>query len=108
MAVVYMQLALATLFNLGTVYCLKKSQGFTILWPTVLVIVTISITQWLVSRAMVSGMDTGLAVTTLVVAVMVGSALMGMLIFHEHLSSQKMVGFGVAIVGVVIVSLAKN
>ena len=75
----YSQISLATLFNLGTIYYLKKADGFTHFWPSIAALVTISLTQWLLSRAMASGMDMGLAVTTLVVCVMIGSTLMGIL-----------------------------
>ena len=94
----YSQISLATLFNLGTVYYLKKADGFTHFWPSIAALVTISLTQWLLSRAMASGMDMGLAVTTLVVCVMIGCDLV---------SAQKALGYGIAIIGVIIASLEK-
>ncbi|MDR3425158.1 MAG: SMR family transporter [Alphaproteobacteria bacterium] len=105
--IVYSQLALATLFNLGTVFFLKKAHGFTVFWPTVWAIVTVSLTQWLISRAMEGGMDMGLAVATVVVNVIIGSAIMGVFLFQENLPTQKIIGFGIAIAGIVIASLAK-
>jgi multidrug transporter EmrE-like cation transporter len=106
-AAAYGQIALATLFNLGTVYCLKRAEGFTNLWPSIVALVTISLTQWLLSRAMASGMDMGLAIATLVVCVMVGSTLMGIFLFDEPVSAQKAFGFGIAVIGVLIASVAK-
>jgi len=103
----YSQIFLATLFNLGTIYYLKKADGFTHFWPSIAALVTISLTQWLLSRAMASGMDVGLAVTTLVVCVMIGSTLMGIFLFGDLVSAQKAVGYGIAIIGVIIASLAK-
>ncbi len=103
----YAQIALATLFNLGTIYYLKKAEGFTRLSPSIAALVMICLTQWLISRAMASGMDMDVAVTTLVVCVMIGAALMGALLFRESLPVQKAVGFGIAVIGVVIAALAK-
>ena len=103
----YSQISLATLFNLGTIYYLKKADGFTHFWPSIAALVTISLTQWLLSRAMAGGMDMGLAVTTLVVCVMIGSTLMGIFLFGDLVSAQKAVGYGIAIIGVIIASLAK-
>jgi quaternary ammonium compound-resistance protein SugE len=103
----YAQIALATLFNLVTVYCLKRAEGFSRLWPSVVALVTICLTQWLLSRAMASGLEIGLAVATLVVCVMIGAALMGVVLFHEPVSALKAAGFGIAVLGVHIASVAK-
>ena len=105
---VFLQLALALCSNLVAIYFLKKAHGFTVLWPTVWALVAICLTQGLVSRAMESGVDTGLAITIVVVGVMIGSALMGNILFQESLSPQKIVGFGIAILGVALASLAKT
>jgi multidrug transporter EmrE-like cation transporter len=106
-AIAYVQIAIATLSNLVTVYYLKKAEGFTHLWPSIVALVTISLTQWLISRAMASGMDMGLAIATLVVCVMIGATLMGIFLFDEPVSAQKAVGFGIAAIGVLMASLAK-
>ncbi len=103
----YTQIAFATLFNLVTVYCLKQAEGFSRLWPSVVALVTIGLTQWLLSLAIANGLATGLAVATLVVCVMIGAAFMGVVLFHEPVSALQVGGFGIAALGVLIASLAK-
>ncbi len=107
MANAYVQVVLATLFNLCTVYFVKKANGFTVLWPTVWALLTIGLTQWMISRAMAGGMDMALSITAVVVCVMIGSTLMGVFLFHESLPALKILGFGLAVAGVVVASLAK-
>lgn len=104
---VYAELALAVAINMVTIYCVKKAEGFTQFWPSVGVIVSISLVQFIVSRTIASGIGTGQAMTTVIVFVMIGSILMGTFLFHEPLPMQKILGMALAIIGVVIASTAK-
>lgn len=105
-AFLYGQIALAALCNLVTVYAMKQAEGFTRLWPSLAVLVSICLVQVLISRVMVGGMQVGLALTSVVVFVMVGSVAMGWLVFGEPLQAQRVAGYALAILGVVIAALA--
>lgn len=105
---VYAELALATAINMVTIYCVNKAEGFTRFWPTIGVIVSISLVQFFVSRAIASGMDTSQAVTSVIVCVIIGSILIGTFVFQESLPPQKIAGMALAILGVVIASTAKS
>lgn len=105
-AFLYGQLVLAALCNLVTVYAMKQADGFTRLWPSVAVVVSICLVQFLISRVMAGGIQVGLALTAVVVFVMLGSVVMGWLVFGEPLQAQRAAGYALAILGVVIAALA--
>lgn len=98
-------LALAAVLNIGAIYFLKRSDGFTVLWPTLTTLVLIGLTQLCIGRAMANGTGTGLAITAVVAAVMVGSAAIGMA-SGEPLTAQRAVGLAIAMIGIVIASLS--
>ena len=102
----YLLLAIAVASNLLTVFCMKLSQGMTRPWPTFVVVITILLTQWLVADTMERGVDVAYVVTVVVVAVMIGSGIIG-LYFGERLSLLKGFGYIVAIIGVIIANTAK-
>ena len=77
-------------------------------WPVFAVVVTILLTQWLVSVAMESGLNVSLAITGVVVAVMIGSALMSVFLFHETAPLMQWVGLAVAVAGVALANMAKS
>jgi small multidrug resistance pump len=104
LAFLYAQLVLATAINMITVYCLKKADGFTKLWPSIAVVLSVSLVQYLVSRVMASGMDVSIAMVTVLVFVMIGSTLMGFIVFDEPLSIQKVTGLTLAMIGIMILS----
>ena len=102
------QLLLAALLNIGTVYFIKASEGMTHWWPTLGVIVTILLTQFLVARVMASGAQVAVAIVAVVVAVMVGSGLIGYFAFGERLSALQIAGYAIAVLGVMIAGLAPS
>jgi multidrug transporter EmrE-like cation transporter len=102
----WMLLLLAAVLNIGTVYFVKASDGMTRLWPTLGVVVTILLTQFLVARVMSSGGQVAAAIVAVVVAVMVGSGLIGYFAFGERLSALQITGYAIAVVGVTIAGLA--
>lgn len=91
-------LLLAAVLNIGTVYFAKASAGMTRLWPTLGVVVTILVTQFLVARVM-SGGQVAAAIVAVVVAVMVGSGLIGYFAFGERLSALQIAGYAIAVLG---------
>lgn len=106
LAIAYIYVFLGAAFNLVTAFMLKKAEGFTVFWPSFIALVCICLTQFLLSRAMRAGLDVGLSVALVVVTVMLGSCIMGVALFGEALSMQKIAGLAVAIIGVAIAALA--
>jgi quaternary ammonium compound-resistance protein SugE len=102
------QLLLAAVLNIGTVYFIKASDGMTRWWPTLGVIVTILLTQFLVARVMASGGQVAAAIVAVVVAVMVGSGVIGYFAFGERLSALQIAGYAIAVLGVMIAGLAPS
>ena len=102
----YAQVFFGAGFNLITAFMLKKAEGFTVFWPSVIALASICMTQFLLSRAMQSGLDMGLSITLVVVTVMVGSCAMGIFWFDDAVSAQKIAGLTLAVVGVAIASMA--
>ena len=105
--VAYALVFLGAFFNLITAYMLKKAEGFTVFWPSFIALVCICLTQFLLSRAMRSGLDMSIADTLVVVTVMVGSCIMGVMLFSETLTVQKAAGLTIAVLGITLASLAK-
>ena len=99
-------LVLAAVLNIGTVYFAKASDGMTRPWPTLGVVVTILLTQFLVARVMSSGGQVAAAIVAVVVAVMVGSGLIGYFGFGERLTGLQITGYVIAVLGVMIAGLA--
>jgi multidrug transporter EmrE-like cation transporter len=102
----WMLLLLAAVLNIGTVYCVKASEGMTRLWPTLGVVISILLTQFLVARVMSSGGQVAAAIVAVVVAVMVGSGLIGYFAFGERLTALQITGYAIAVLGVMIAGLA--
>ena len=69
-------------------------------------VVTILLPQCLVARVMSSGGQVAAAIVAVVVAVMVGSGLIGYFAFGERLSVLQITGYAIAVVGVMIAGLA--
>lgn len=100
-------LAFAALCNLVTVVCLKESRGMTSPWPTLGVVVSILATQWLIAVAMAQGGQVGFALTAVVVVVMVGAGVIGWVGYAEKLSTWEIVGYAIAVGGVLLAGIAK-
>jgi len=103
----YLYLTIAVMFNMVTVYSVKKADGFTQLWPSVIAMVTICITQALFSKAMQAGLEVGLASAIISVAVIGGAIIMGVMLFNEPMPPLKLAGLLLAVIGVALASWAK-
>jgi multidrug transporter EmrE-like cation transporter len=102
----YLMIFLGAVSNLFAVYFMKNAAGMSKPWPTYGMVVSILLTQWLVSQAMQAGVKVSLAMTAVVVTVMVGSALMGLFLFSERLGGLQLLGLTLAVIGVAIATLA--
>lgn len=102
----YLMIFLGAVSNLFAVYFMKDAAGMSKPWPTFGSVVSILLTQWLISRAMHGGLKVSLAMTAVIVTVMVGSALMGLFLFGERLGVLQCFGLTLAVSGVAIATLA--
>jgi multidrug transporter EmrE-like cation transporter len=100
-------LALATVCNIASMICLKLSAGFTRGWPVLGVAVFILTTQWLIAAALARGGQFGLAVAGVIVATMVGAAIVGPVLGDPKPGAWQYLGYGLAIVGVTLASAMK-
>jgi|GEM_PF-2265493 len=103
----YIFLLLALPVNLLSNYFVKSSQGMTILWPSLGLICSILLAQLFISKAINSGMGMAIAFTTLTLALLIGTALVGWIMFGEKLTLYQLLGFLLAIIGIVIMSIVK-
>lgn len=96
----WLTLFLAGSFEIGMVMGLKLSEGFTRLWPIVLMAVSGGISFWLLSVAMCSlRASTAYAVWTAIGVV--GSAVVGMAVFDEPVELARIGSIALIITGVI-------
>lgn len=97
----------AGLFEAGMVVGLNLSEGFTRLWPSLLILVSGGISFYLLSVVMQSiPAGTAYAVWTAIGAS--GAVLLGVLFFGEPASLLRMAGIVVVLGGVVMLRLAEG
>jgi len=100
-------LLVAGLFEVGMVMGLNFSEGFTRLWPTVLMLVSGGISFYLLSVAMQSiPVGTAYAVWTAIGAA--GAVLLGVFLLGEPANLLRMAGIAVVLGGVLMLKLAEG
>lgn len=103
---VWLVLFVAGLFEVGMVVGLNFSEGFTRLWPSLLMLVSGGISFYLLSVAMQSlPAGTAYAIWTAIGAS--GAVLLGVLFFGEPANLLRMAGIAVVLGGVVMLRLAE-
>lgn len=104
---VWLVLFAAGLFETGMVVGLSFSEGFTRLWPTLLMLVSGGISFYLLSVVMQSiPAGTAYAVWTAIGAS--GAVLLGILFFGEPASLLRMAGIAAVLGGVLMLRLAEG
>lgn len=104
---VWLLLFVAGLFEAGMVVGLNLSEGFTRLWPSLLMLASGGISFYLLSVVMQSiPAGTAYAVWTAIGAS--GAVLLGVLFFGEPASLLRMAGIVVVLGGVVMLRLAEG
>lgn len=94
-------LLLAGLFEIGWAIGLKYTQGFTQIWPSILTVLAMVISMGLLGLAMKT-LPVGIAYAAWVGIGIVGTAVLGVLLFNEPISLLKVVSIcfiGVGVVG---------
>ena len=105
MAWVY--LTLAGLFEIAWALGLKKTEGFTKLWPSVYTLGTMAISIYLLSIA-VARLPVGTAYAVWTGIGAAGTAILGMVIFGESRDWPRLVCIGLILCGVVGLKLSNS
>ena len=89
---------------LGTV-ALKWSDGFTRLWPVVVVVAGYAFSFFALSQALVRGMDLGAAYAIWSAIGLSVISVIGVVVFRESLSPVQVVGLGLVVAGITALQL---
>jgi quaternary ammonium compound-resistance protein SugE len=93
-------LVLAGLLEIGWAVGLKYTDGFTRLWPSVVTLVTLAASMLFLALAVRTiPIGTGYAVWTGIGAV--GTAILGIVLFHESAAGQRLVFIAIVLLGIV-------
>lgn len=84
---------------------LKASEGFTRLWPSVVVVIGYVFAFYALSRAMVLGMAVGTAYAVWAGVGVAAVATLGVLLFGERLSWPQVLGMVLVVAGVLAIQL---
>ena len=92
-------LGVAGLFEIGWAVGLKYTDGFTRLWPSVLTLISMAASVILLSHALrIIPLGTGYAVWTGIGVV--GTAILGMVLFNESREVARLVCIGLIVAGI--------
>ena len=101
----WIYLVVAGLLEVVWAVGLKYSEGFTRLWPSVVTVVAMIASFWLLATALKSiPLGTGYAVWVGIGAV--GTALLGMVVFKEPATVARLVCIGLIVAGIAGLKLA--
>lgn len=96
----WIMLVVAGLLEVGWAIGLKYSEGFTRLWPSVITLVTMGMSFFLLAAAMRSlPVGTAYAVWTGIGAV--GTVILGIFLFNESASPARLLCVGLIVAGIV-------
>jgi small multidrug resistance pump len=97
-------LALSILAEVVGTLCLKWSQGFTRLWPTV-GMAALYVGTFIFLTLAAKTLDLGLAYAIWAGVSVAGVAVCGVMLFHEPLDAFRVIGITAIIVGVLVLNL---
>lgn len=100
-------LFLAGLFEVGWAIGLKYTEGFTRLWPSVLTVLAMIASFWLLAVAM-KQLPVGTAYAVWVGVGAVGTVILGIVLFNEPLNTGRMISIGLIVAGIVGLKLASH
>ena len=104
----YLLLAAAIVAEIGATVSLKLSEGFTRLWPSVVVVVGYAIAFTALSRALKSGMPVGVAYAVWSAVGVAAVAIIGWRFLGETLNPTMVIGLALIIGGVVTLELGRT
>lgn len=98
-------LVLAGLFEVGWAIGLKYTDGFSRLWPSVGTVVSMAISIALLGLALKS-LPVGTAYAVWVGIGALGTALLGIVLFHEPATAARLISFALILAGIIGLKLA--
>lgn len=104
MAGLYVRLAVCIVAELCAIICLKTTEGFTRLGPSLASILLYSLSFYLLSKCLQS-MNLSVVYATWSAAGIVLTTLFSMLVYREHLSAAGFLGLLLCIAGVLLLNL---
>lgn len=104
----YLYLAAAIVGEIAATVSLKLSEGFSRLWPSVVVVVGYAIAFTALSRALKSGMPVGVAYAVWSAIGVAAVAVIGWKFLGETLNPTMVVGLALIIGGVVTLELGRT
>jgi len=100
----YSYLAIAILFEVVATSALKASKGFTVLWPSVIVLIGYGVAFYALSLAL-RGVPLGIAYGLWSAIGIVLVSIAGWLLYQQRLDFPALVGLGLIIAGVLVIQL---
>ncbi|MDX3657588.1 multidrug efflux SMR transporter [Streptomyces sp. ID05-26A] len=107
-AVLYLYLAAAIVAEIAATVSLKLSEGFTRLWPSVIVVLGYAIAFTALSRALKLGMPVGVAYAVWSAIGVASVAIIGWKFLGETLNPTMVIGLVLIIGGVVTLELGRT
>lgn len=101
----WIYLAVAGALEVVWAFSMKKSDGFTVLWPSVVTLVAVAASFALLALAMRS-LPLGTAYTVWTGIGAVGAFVLGVAILGEAVTAQRLVAAGLILAGIVLMKLA--
>jgi small multidrug resistance pump len=102
---VYLLLVLAILSEVVGTLALKASEGFSRLGPSVVVVAGYAASFVLLALVLQSGMPVAVAYTIWSAIGVALIAVLGWVVFHEHLAPLQLLGIGLVVAGVAAIQL---
>lgn len=93
-------LVLAGMFEVGWAVGLKYTEGFSRFWPTLGTVLAIIVSLWLLGIAMKS-LPVGTAYSVWVGVGIVGTVILGIMLFEEPANAMRLVSVGLIVAGII-------
>jgi small multidrug resistance pump len=100
-------LAAAILFETIGTTALKASDGFTRLWPSIVVVLAYGVSFWLLALVL-RVMPVGIAYAVWSGLGICFIAAIGLLVFGQKLDAPALVGMGLIVAGILVINLFSN
>jgi len=106
-ATAWLILILGGLFEVAWAIGMKYSEGFTKTWPTTWTVIAMVISLWLLGLAMKS-LPVGTAYAVWVGVGAVGTAILGIFLFHEPAHAARLASIALIVAGIVGLKLTTS
>ena len=95
----WLLLIIAGLLEIVWAYTMKLSHGFTVLWPSVITIIILVVSFFMLAKA-IDTLGIGLSYAVFTGIGVVGTTVISIFVLNEGASSLKLVSLGVLIIGI--------